>query len=277
MSSEIVQPIDQAEFEAMERVIVGGDLSKLTPEQRMNYYMARCAAAGLDYRTQPFQYITLQGKLTLYATKTATDQLCAVRKISTSIIDRQRIEDIYIVTCRATTPDNRFTDSTGAVTIGLKKGDDLCNLLMKAETKAKRRAVLALCGLGMMDETETETIAGAQTYTQDNLPAGVLRGSIGQIETQQAEQPASERELQKYDEIRELATVAGFVTPKGNPPKVLEANTPRGEVLKRTAALEEWLEAQEQADTPLINEATEAAAREPEPEPVEGELVEATA
>ena len=37
-------------------------------------------------------------------------------------------------------------------------GDALANALMKAETKAKRRATLSLCGLGFLDETEIETI-----------------------------------------------------------------------------------------------------------------------
>ena len=41
------------------------------------------------------------------------------------------------------------------------KGDALANGLMKAETKAKRRCTLSLCGLGMLDESEIETIPGA--------------------------------------------------------------------------------------------------------------------
>ncbi len=32
---------------------------------------------------------------------------------------------------------------------------------MKAETKSKRRVTLSLCGLGMLDESEVETIPGA--------------------------------------------------------------------------------------------------------------------
>ena len=33
--------------------------------------------------------------------------------------------------------------------------------MMKAETKAKRRVTLSICGLGMLDETEVETIPHA--------------------------------------------------------------------------------------------------------------------
>lgn len=48
--------------------------------------------------------------------------------------------------------------TTGAVAIASLKGDGLANALMKAETKAKRRLTLSMCGLGMLDETELETI-----------------------------------------------------------------------------------------------------------------------
>lgn len=149
------------EMVILEQVVAAGDLSKLSPTQRVQWYKMRCDAAGLDYRTQPFQYITLQGKLTLYATKTATEQLCLVRGISTQIVTRERADDLAIVVCRAVDRVGRYTESMGAVNIAGLRGDALANALMKAETKAKRRAVLSLSGLGMLDETETETIPGA--------------------------------------------------------------------------------------------------------------------
>jgi hypothetical protein len=42
------------------------------------------------------------------------------------------------------------------------KGDAYANAIMKAETKAKRRATLDLLGLGILDETEAESIPNAQ-------------------------------------------------------------------------------------------------------------------
>src|SRR5690606_14334225 len=48
--------------------------------------------------------------------------------------------------------------------------DELANALMKAETKAKRRATLSICGLGMMDESEIETVEGAQPVVIDDVP-----------------------------------------------------------------------------------------------------------
>lgn len=51
--------------------------------------------------------------------------------------------------------------ATGAVPLGNLKGEALANALMKAETKAKRRATLSICGLGLLDETEVGSIPGA--------------------------------------------------------------------------------------------------------------------
>ena len=44
-------------------------------------------------------------------------------------------------------------------------GEALANAYMKAETKAKRRVTLSICGLGMLDETEVETIPDAKQVT----------------------------------------------------------------------------------------------------------------
>ena len=153
----------------MERVIAVGDLSKLQPEELVLYYNLTCESLGLNPLTRPFEYITLNGKLTLYARKDCTDQLRSLKRVSVAIVDRQRIEDIYAVTARATMPDGRTDESIGAVSIGGLKGDNLANALMKAETKAKRRVTLSICGLGMLDETELETIpAGARSEPPHN-------------------------------------------------------------------------------------------------------------
>ncbi len=147
----------------LEKVVVNGDLSKLTSDQRLSWYRARCDAAGLDPRTQPFQYLSLQGKLTLYATKAATDQLIALHKLTTQIIDRRHLSDIgvYEVQVRVTFPDGHFVEDVAALSIAGLKADVLCNAIMKCVTKGKRRTVLSACGLGMLDESEVETIPGA--------------------------------------------------------------------------------------------------------------------
>lgn len=166
--------------EIMESVIVRGDLAKLQPEERAKYYSTVCQSIGLNPLTKPFEYITLNGKLTLYARKDATDQLRSLRGVSVVIVSRERVEDVYVVTARATTTDGRSDESIGAVAIGNAKGEALANALMKAETKAKRRVTLSICGLGMLDETEVESIPAA--HVAPALPAD------GPISQQQLEE-----------------------------------------------------------------------------------------
>ena len=59
----------------VEAVIAKGDLSKLTPGERTQYYVQVCESVGLNPLTKPFEYITLNGKLVLYARKDCTDLL----------------------------------------------------------------------------------------------------------------------------------------------------------------------------------------------------------
>lgn len=153
----------------MEKVIATGDLEALTPEQRVSYYRAVCDSVGLNWLTQPFQYIKLNGKLTLYATRAATDQIRSLpaRNVSINVVARDRVEDVYLVTARATLPDGRTDESIGAVSIAGLKGEALANALMKAETKAKRRVTLSACGLGWSDESEVGSISGARLVTVD--------------------------------------------------------------------------------------------------------------
>ena len=162
--------------EVIEQVIAKGDLKELTPAQRTEYFHAVCQSVGLNPLTRPFEYITLNGKLTLYARKDATDQLRKLHGVSVQIVSRERIDDAYAVTAKATDAKGRTDESIGAVAIGSLKGDALCNAIMKAETKAKRRVTLSICGLGMLDEAELETIPTARMPEPERpspVPPGV--------------------------------------------------------------------------------------------------------
>ncbi|HLG99810.1 MAG TPA: hypothetical protein VKX49_26105 [Bryobacteraceae bacterium] len=146
----------------VEKVLIGGDLSKLSPEQRISYYNAVCKSLNLNPLTKPFAYLTLSGKTVLYAQKDCTEQLRNLHSISLSIPAREVIDGVYVVTSRATRPDGRADEATGAVAIEGLKGEARANAMMKAETKAKRRVTLSICGLGMLDESEVDSIPGAQ-------------------------------------------------------------------------------------------------------------------
>lgn len=158
----------------MERVLLAGDLSKLSTSDRLFYYGKVCESVGLNPLTRPFDYLTLNGKMVLYAKRDATDQLRRIHGVSVTIKARDRIEEgVYIVTANARDKNGREDESTGAVNIKGLAGDPLANALMKAETKAKRRVTLSICGLGMLDETEIETIPGAHASGNGAYPENV--------------------------------------------------------------------------------------------------------
>ena len=158
---------------AVEQVLAMGDLSKLSPTDRLAYLAQVCASLGLNPLTRPFQYIELQGKLTLYATRGAADQLRRVHGVSIALIEREQIGDVYVVTAYARTPDGREDSSTGAVSTKGLAGDALANAFMKAETKAKRRVTLSIVGLGLLDESEMDSVPGAR-HTIDAQTGEVL-------------------------------------------------------------------------------------------------------
>lgn len=158
MSNQLATQSDAAMIES---VVIGGDLSKLTPEQRVSYYMQVCKSLGLNPLTKPFDYINLNGRLTLYARKDAADQLRQINGISIEKPDITFQDDWIIVTVAASNQNGRKDSDVGVVNKKDMRGD-FGNALMKAVTKAKRRVTLSICGLGMLDETEIETIPTAK-------------------------------------------------------------------------------------------------------------------
>lgn len=155
----------QIDTEALQKVLISGDLSKLSTEQELQYYSAVCNAVGINPLTKPFDYIILQGRKTLYANKSCAEQLRKIYKISVENMETNEIGGVLIVKVKVKDLLGRTDISSGAVNIANLKGDMLANAIMKAETKAKRRATLSICGLTMLDETEIETIKEVQkTY-----------------------------------------------------------------------------------------------------------------
>lgn len=195
--------------EIIEQVVVGGDLSKLTPQQRVVYYKSVCESLGLNPLTKPFSYLHLNGKLVLYALRDATDQLRAKHRISITIPSRETINDVFVVTARATTPDGRTDESTGAVTLGTLKGDALANAMMKAETKAKRRVTLSIVGLGWLDETELSTIQDAAPVAVDPMTGELpSEGLVAPVPPPANVTSAQPRPSGKLDEVQRFFALA---------------------------------------------------------------------
>jgi len=151
--------------DAIRKVLLHGDLSSLNPQQKDNYYMAVCTAVGLNHLTKPFDFIKFQGKEVMYANKGCAEQLRQIKGIGIKVVGKEKIDDLYVVTVEAVTPEGRTDSSTGAISISGLKGEYLANAMMKAETKAKRRVTLSICGLNMLDESEAETLDDSDVKT----------------------------------------------------------------------------------------------------------------
>jgi len=141
---------------AAELALISNDLGALGPEERLAYMQKLCTSMGLNHLTQPFQYIRLNGQLKLYATKGCADQLRKVHGISVAILQNEIIDGMIMVHVKATAPDGRSDEDIAVVK--MRGGADGINDRMKAITKAKRRITLSICGMGMLDESEIETI-----------------------------------------------------------------------------------------------------------------------
>jgi hypothetical protein len=181
-----ITPIKATEI--VEAVIARGDLKALTPRERAKYYVRTCESLGLNPLTRPFEYLELNGKLTLYARRDCADQLRRRYRVSLSIVSREIVDDILTVHVRATMPPTaaepeRADEEFGALCMVYpptkwERGhevphpqagkplvrEDRANAIMKGITKAKRRATLSICGLGWLDETEVGDMPSATPW-----------------------------------------------------------------------------------------------------------------
>lgn len=149
-------------IDALNSLIMGGDMSKLSSKQKLDYYYAICTKIGLNPLTKPFDYMRLNGKEILYANKGAAEQIRNIRGISITSQHIEWTDELVIVTVNGKDRDGRVDIETGFANCLNLKGEAKGNALLKATTKAKRRLTFSMSGLGMMDETEVDSIPAAQ-------------------------------------------------------------------------------------------------------------------
>lgn len=179
----------QNKMAALEQVLIQGDLSPMSEGQRLDYVKAICRAVGISILFRPFDYIKFQGKTTLYANRSCTEQLRKRHKISIAITGRERVDGLYIVTAKAKM-GTKEDESIGAINIKGLTGEALANAMMKAETKAKRRVTLSISGLGMLDEVEARDLAEQEAKITAQAEADVTETKLSET----SERPAFEKE-----------------------------------------------------------------------------------
>lgn len=178
--------IQEKNLAAVESALVQNDLSKLSTQERLTYYKQVCESVGLNHLTNPFAYITLNGKLTLYAKKDATEQLRKIHGVSTQIISITIQNDFVDVHIKGKDKTGREDEEFASIFIKGVAGEALANAKMRAITKAKRRVTLSLCGLGILDESEIESIPAEakEVADQPQIPNPFAKDDLPeQIET----------------------------------------------------------------------------------------------
>jgi hypothetical protein len=176
---DYLPPVDP---KAVEQAMLIGDLSQMTDQQRIAYYVAVCRSVGLNPLTKPFQALKGDdGKLSLYPDKGCAEQLRKLHRVSTKVLGRDFFDGLYVVTVQASTPDGRTEESQAVVPLMKAKGrwedyeyrgqqrrrfkaeidqdgqdvqiplspTERATAMMRCETKAKRRVTLAITGLGL--------------------------------------------------------------------------------------------------------------------------------
>lgn len=152
-------------------VAAGKDTRQLTGAQRRALLASLHHQLGLNPLSGAVMFLLTNGRETLYVKKEGTDQIARREKLTRETLKGpcvETMEGVKVVICQVCVkhPDGRAETCTA--TLPFSAGG-LVNDLMKVETKAKRRATLSLCGLGMLAEDEIETIPGARTVPADVL------------------------------------------------------------------------------------------------------------
>lgn len=206
----VAPPLEQS-ISAVEQALYMNDLSKLNPTQRVELVNAICRSTGLNPLTKPLEYVQLQGKLTLYATRACTDQLRQLHGVSITGISREQVGDLYIVTAHAEDRHGRRDESTGVLNTKGLQGEALANAYMKAESKAKRRVTLSICGLGLLDQSEVGDAQHETRVSEWREPEAVVPEIAAPIEADEdgvivehEERTATEAEYaDPWDELQE--------------------------------------------------------------------------
>jgi hypothetical protein len=162
----------RAADEAVQSLVLHNDVARLTPAQRVGWFLRRCADAGLSPYSTPFDFLTLDGRIVAYPNARCAEQLRRLHQISIKVLRREDVGELHVVEVEARTPSGRTdTASKWVPIVGYGRdgkqyplrGQKLADAYAKAETGAKRRVTFSLGGLGGMPDME-DTAGARRVY-----------------------------------------------------------------------------------------------------------------
>lgn len=138
---------------AILKLVAAGDISKLAPNEKLQVYVAKAQLMKIDPRVQPFDIIPRKNRdgeitsETLYPNARCANELRRLHSVSfgsTSLTfpDKDHVMAEVVVKL----PSGRTDTDIGVVKIG-DKGFTKADAIMKAVTKAKRRATFSILGM----------------------------------------------------------------------------------------------------------------------------------
>lgn len=194
----------QVSQEAIKAISLNGDYSKISEQDRLSVVLSICDQLNLNPALNPFNYITNKdGKIMLYPNKSCAAQLSSNRKLKCEVVSEGlALDSVYTVKVRVTEGE-RVTEDVGAVAVTyFKKGDNgqpgawvklegagIADAIKKAHTQAKRRAVLAHCGLGLPESQEEEPLVVIDTPSKVTTTPEPEPAKQQQEETKKLEAP----------------------------------------------------------------------------------------
>lgn len=218
------------------KILTSGQYANLTLGQQAAFLFQHAVRKGMDPWRQPYQFIPDgKGGLKLYATKEAGLQKkeqegwrCVIKyrgalrlKWTYVVADNKVVEvpsefdnAIYEVEVDVVDRDGKVLETELGVTeLGNKAGMDRQNTILRAVTKAKRRAILAAAGISENDESESQ-------YFVDSSPATPVpprpRTTAPSVQQSTVSQPIAAVE----------AVLVSDATPSALPRKVPPATPP---------------------------------------------------
>jgi len=230
----LFQPDNKNQLSKSEAFVLKDDLKSLTSEQKKDFYLDLCNYLGISSITKPFGIYEFQGKEVLYIKADAFDQLCAKNKVSRKIMQQEVAtphgiikqdfvmmgegkDQAYLVKVEASIKvdgelvvaediaevlinEEKFewSGSYGSKTKVSKGYSRNTNALMKAVTKAYRRAAKKLISLGpvmLEDDVEREGMRDL------NLQNGAVVGGSNQKDVLDVALPKAWKGFNNLSEI----------------------------------------------------------------------------
>lgn len=186
-TNQIQEVEEKVDWKAIESAMANNNYAKLSPKDRVEVLTKTCTSLGLNPLTQPFGFYKMKdGSVQLYAKRAAAEQLSKIHGVSVLEAGETWNEKtrVFTVKIKAQDKDGRIGMNRGDVWISpTLTGEDLANQYMRCFTKAHRRWVLSMCGLGYLDETEVEDVEKAEAKRNQPKSAQI----VGYIDASQKE------------------------------------------------------------------------------------------